>query len=152
MAHLLGRRNRRRILLISRSEVRFQLPRFFCDLNDPSRGAAPHDETYFDFSSEHVFVTNRDRAASCRSLRIPETRATSDGIATPRLAQLGDPEKLTFTWTKFRGVGQGVDLVESRFASKYTLQAAKIMVSLFFTGTSSPGISIDPPLIFAGGW
>src|SRR5258708_34938057 len=90
MAHLLGRRNRRRILLISRSEVRFQLPRFFCDLNDPPRGAAPHDETYFDFSSERVFVTNRDRAAGCRSLRIPETRATSDGIATPRLAQLGE--------------------------------------------------------------
>jgi hypothetical protein len=35
---------------------------------------------------------------------------------------------------------------------KVHIAAAKIMVSLFFTSTSSPGISTVPPVIFAGGW
>jgi hypothetical protein len=33
---------------------------------------------------------------------------------------------------------------------KYTLRAAKIKVSLFFTSASSPGISTVPPVVFAG--
>lgn len=37
-----------------------------------------------------------------------------------------------------------------RFASKYTLQTEKTIVFLFLSRTSSPGISIVPPVIFAG--